>query len=68
MRNKEGYLEMCKSDGMKKKWKSYRFKVSGSTYLLYFKDKVSLQTSSDSRRSMINIVSSHLLQFAAVLW
>ena len=59
---------MCKPDGMKKKWKSYRFKVSGSTYLLYFKDKVSLQTSSGSRRSMVNIVSSQLLQFAAALW
>ena len=43
IRSKAGYLEMCKSEGMMKKWKSYWFKVCASTYLLYFKDKVSLQ-------------------------
>ena len=37
MRSKVGQLEILKQEGMKKKWKGHMFKVSGSTYLLYFK-------------------------------
>ena len=33
-RNKEGILEFKKSDGLKKSWKPFSFKVSASTYLL----------------------------------
>ena len=36
-RNKEGILELKKNEGLKKMWKSFSFKVSASTYLLYFK-------------------------------
>ena len=35
-RNKDGYLEFKKSEGLKKTWKSYHFRVN-STYLLRFK-------------------------------
>lgn len=37
MRSKVGQLEILKQEGMKKRWKGHMFKVSGSTYLLYFK-------------------------------
>ena len=37
MRSKVGQLEILKQEGMKKRWKAHMFKVSGSTYLLYFK-------------------------------
>ena len=40
----EGVLEMEKNKGLKKKWKSYGFKVSASTYLLCFKTDVSSDT------------------------
>ena len=36
-RSKEGILELKKNEGLKKTWKSFAFKVSASTYLLYFK-------------------------------
>lgn len=37
LRSKDGVLEFKKSDGLKKTWKPYTFKVSASTFLLRFK-------------------------------
>ena len=51
-RSKEGVLEYKKSEGVRKVWKPYSFKVSASTYLLYFK-------STDVRERLCNAVSQH---------
>jgi hypothetical protein len=53
MRSKVGQLEILKQEGMKKRWKGHTFKVSGSTYLLYFKTgDVSVVSSMYSRSTL----------------